>query len=87
MTVDLSVEIDESDAVILALVAGADGRALEAYVAALVHAEALRLRQAEASSRLADRRYAVQDTWFPSPGLDAAAGEGENAPVADQIDD
>lgn len=83
MTVELTVVLDSSDADTLSLVAGAAGRSLSAYVADLAHAEARRLRQAEAFQRLADQRITVQDTWFP--GLVTEEGtSGDAGPDPDE---
>ena len=87
MTVDLSVEIEESDVATLSLIAAAGGRTIEAYVTGLVHTEAVRLRQAEAFSRLADRRLAVQDTWFSSVVADDEQDGRGTGSAEDQVDD
>lgn len=87
MTADLSVEIDEPDHSTLTLAAGAAGRTLEAYVADLAHAEAVRLRQAEALGRLSDQRITVQDTWFPSLVQGDADDEEERPELGPQVED
>ncbi|MEA5155363.1 hypothetical protein [Raineyella sp.] len=91
MTADLSVEIDGPDRSTLTRAAGAAGRTLEAYVAELVHTEAVRLRQAEASGGPVGRRSTAKDTWFPS--LTRGGGDDDEErpelgpPVEDELDD